>query len=125
MATILVVDDEATVRNVAMRILERIGGFKAVGAPDGAAALAMLAADPATIDLVVVDLSMPGLDGAATIEGMRAVRPDLPAILTSGYGEDETLARCTFEPRPGFLGKPYNPDGLVTAVQQMLDRGAA
>ena len=118
--TVLVVDDEATVLNVAVRILQRIGGYQAVGAGSGEEALAILEADPASIDVALLDMSMPGMDGAATLEALRRVRPDLPAILTSGYGADETLARCEASPRPTYLGKPYNPDGLVAAVQASL-----
>jgi len=117
---VLVVDDEATVRNVAVRILQRMGGYEAVGAEDGAAAVALLEQDPRAIDLVLVDMSMPGMDGAETVAALRRVRPDLPAVLTSGYGEDETLARYEHEPKPGFLGKPYNPEGLVAAVRAIL-----
>ena len=118
--TVLVVDDEATVRNVAVRILQRMGGYEAVSAEDGASAVALLEQDPAAIDLALVDMSMPGMDGAETVMALRRVRPDLAAILTSGYGEDETLARYTAEPKPGFLGKPYNPEGLVAAVRAVL-----
>jgi CheY-like chemotaxis protein len=118
--TVLVIDDEPTVLNVAVRILERIGGYRALGAATGADAVARMDAEPDGIDLAFVDMSMPGMDGAATIEALRERRPDLPAIITSGYGEEETLARCVSLPTPGFLGKPYNPDGLVAAVQAFL-----
>lgn len=118
---ILVVDDEEMIRSVATRILERMGGYATMSAPGGAEALALLA-DPNVphIDAVLIDQSMPGMDGAATLAALRTLRPGLPAIVSSGHDEVETLARCPQDPPPHFVPKPFTPEALLSALRTLL-----
>ena len=118
---VLLVDDEDAVRRVAERGLAR-RGFSVLSAPCAEAALALLA-DPAiaaSLQLVVSDLTMPGLDGAELIEAVRVIRPGLPAILVSGYA-DEPLRKRLAQADILFMPKPYSLRELFEAIEHRLD----
>ncbi|MCC6669618.1 MAG: PAS domain-containing protein [Planctomycetes bacterium] len=116
---ILVVDDEDTVRNYARKVLER-AGFRTLGAANGRAALEAYAAHGAEIAAVLLDLTMPEMDGRETLVALRRVRPDLPVILSSGYTENEVSEHAAPGPRTRFLHKPYEPRLLAEMVGQVL-----
>jgi PAS domain S-box-containing protein len=115
--SVLVVDDERTVRHLARSALQR-RGFAVVLATDGEEALLTLAQNP-RIALVVLDLTMPRLDGLQVLERIRAEHPDLPVILSSGYTA-EGIPAGALGGLTGFLAKPYMPDELVQAVAGLL-----
>ena len=117
--TVLVADDEEIVRSVTVRILQRMG-YQVVSAVDGTEAVARFRAEPERIDLIFVDMSMPGLDGAQTIQAIRESRPDVPAVVSSGWSEQEAIDKCEPSSRLGFLGKPYTPDELAACVRRAL-----
>jgi PAS domain S-box-containing protein len=122
-ATILVVDDEAIVRNSLKRALTRLG-YRVLEAGDGGSALsAMQAADP-PVDLIILDLVLPG-GGAGIFELLKAVRPDVRVLISSGYSPDAEAARGLAERVEGFLPKPYELSQLRTAVTQALSGRAA
>ena len=122
-ATILVVDDEAIVRNSLKRALTRFG-YRVLEAGDGGSALAtMQAADP-PVDLIILDLVLPG-GGAGIFELLKAVRPDVRVLISSGYSPDADAARGLAERVEGFLPKPYELGQLRTAVTQALAGRAA
>jgi PAS domain S-box-containing protein len=122
-ATILIVDDEAIVRNSLKRALTRFG-YRVLEAGDGGAALAtMQAADP-PVDLVILDLVLPG-GGAGIFELLKAVRPDVRVLISSGYSPDADAARGLATRVEGFLPKPYELGQLRTAVAQALTGRAA
>jgi two-component system cell cycle sensor histidine kinase/response regulator CckA len=122
-ATILIVDDEAIVRNSLKRALTRFG-YRVLEAGDGGSALAtMQAADP-PVDLVILDLVLPG-GGAGIFELLKAVRPDVRVLISSGYSPDGDAARGLAERVEGFLPKPYELGQLRTAVTQALAGRAA
>ncbi|MEM8755764.1 MAG: response regulator, partial [Pseudomonadota bacterium] len=119
---ILLVEDEAPVRTFARRALA-LRGYDVVEAEDAEAALAILedaAAAGETIDLVVSDVMMPGLDGPSWVREARKTWPDLSVIFTSGYAEDvfrkglNDLGNC------GFLPKPFTLEDLGAAVKAKL-----
>jgi two-component system, cell cycle sensor histidine kinase and response regulator CckA len=114
--SVLVVDDELQVRQLLARMIERLG-MQALVAADGLAAIELLSADPLAVDMVILDLSMPGLDGAATMRALQAMRSDLRIVLSSGHGEEDSLNRCAGQFPNGFLAKPYRLDD----VRRMLD----
>ena len=122
--TILLVDDEDGVRRVAERALAR-HGWTVLPAASGEQALALLndRGLAAELSALVSDVAMPGLDGAALVEAVRAIRPGLPAILMSGYVEDGFRKRLT-EAEIHFMPKPYAMRDLVSAVDASLQRGA-
>lgn len=122
---ILVVDDEAAIRRLVVRALAR-AGFQAEEAEDGAAAVRQVAVDPAAIDLVLIDLRMPRLDGVDTLRALRGMRPTLPAVLMSGYSErgiDQDLAAHA---ATAFIAKPFALDALLDLVRRTMaaDEGA-
>jgi PAS domain S-box-containing protein len=113
--TVLVVDDEAFVRDVTCRMLEDIG-YRTLDAPDGHAAIAV-ACDPAnSIDAVILDLTMPGMGGRSVLAALRDSRPDLPVILCSGYDRDPAAA----DDAAGFLRKPFHFDALEALLQRVV-----
>lgn len=118
--TILVVDDELTVRDYACRALSR-SGHVVLPADGGEAALA-IAAETAELDVVVSDIVMPGLDGPSLVRALRADRPDLPVVFVSGY-TDERLHGLTLDERTRFLPKPFGPAELRTAIEAVVAGG--
>jgi CheY-like chemotaxis protein len=122
-ATILIVDDEQIVRNSLRRALTRFG-YRVLDAGDGTSALAaMQAADP-PVDLVILDLVLPG-GGAGIFELLKAIRPDVRVLVSSGYSPDAEAARGLAERVEGFLPKPYELSQLKAAVAKALTGAAA
>lgn len=116
-ARVLFVDDEEVLRTVTKQALAQ-RGFVVHSAEDGSAALRRFDADPSAIDVVVTDMSMPGLDGAELIRRLRERRPGLPAILCSGYVETAGLAATEVS---AYLAKPYTIDELVARIRDALE----
>jgi signal transduction histidine kinase/ActR/RegA family two-component response regulator len=115
--TVLVVDDERAIRSLIRRVLER-RGFSIVTANDGAEALQIFRKQSDSIVLVVLDLTMPRMGGRETLERLRAIRPDVSTILTSGYNQD-VIESMIVEPT-AFLHKPFTPRELLAAVSSAL-----
>ncbi len=112
--TVLVVDDEEMVREVLCNMIQDLG-YNAVGANGGGEALALVD-DRGEIDAAIVDLTMPRMNGRAVVAGLRARRPALPVILTSGFDRD----RATAEDVAGFLRKPFRFETLEELLGQVL-----
>ena len=115
--SVLLVEDEAPVRRLAERVLAA-AGWRVFAAADAEAALAALDdADPLHPDVLVTDLAMPGMDGIALIAAVRARlgRPDLPAVVASGYADEASRAELK---GPGivFMPKPYTPRELAARL---------
>jgi two-component system cell cycle sensor histidine kinase/response regulator CckA len=116
--TVLLVDDDDGVRYLADRTLRK-RGWTVLGADSGEAALALLhedAARTAALSIIVTDAAMPGLDGLALVRAVRALRPGLPAILTSGYAE-ATIRGDRGAEGVQFLSKPYTQQAMMAAVE--------
>jgi PAS domain S-box-containing protein len=120
-ARVLVVDDDDAVVEVASAFLSR-SGFDVVTAGSGHEALEILGSDqPETIRSVVLDLSMPELDGLETLDRIRRLRPTVPVVIVSGYAEEVTDARFASHEISAFVRKPFEPDELVAAVRAGFD----
>jgi CheY-like chemotaxis protein len=76
---------------------------------------------PGTIALVLLDMTMPHMGGEVAFREMRAIRPDLKVILSSGYTEEEALGRFQGKGLKGFLQKPYGPKALIAKIQEVLE----
>jgi two-component system cell cycle sensor histidine kinase/response regulator CckA len=116
---ILLVDDEVGVRRLAVRALTR-RGWSVLAADSGEAALELLQEDPnqlAALAAVISDVVMPGMDGPALVRALRQMRPDLPAILTSGYAEEAVRGELTLE-NVLVLSKPYSLKLMLDTVEQ-------
>ncbi|MBK8164861.1 MAG: PAS domain S-box protein [bacterium] len=121
--TVLVVDDEEPVRHVARRYLERLG-FRVETAGDGEEALARLGnRDAGPIDCVLLDLTMPRLDGAETLRRMREGGLDIPVVLASGFDEHDLARRFAGCGVAGYVQKPYLQVDLAERLRTVLAPG--
>jgi CheY-like chemotaxis protein len=116
---ILVVDDEPSVLAVARETLKR-AGFTVLTASDGLAAVEQFRNHAGTIDLVLMDMTMPRMSGVRAMHAIRAIRADACVMLTSGYTEQEAADRIDGDAPDGFIQKPYRPAALVQKIQDML-----
>ena len=118
--TILVVDDEAHIRAGAAQALEH-AGFPVLTAADGREAVAVFRQHAEAVRAVLLDLTMPNMDGAATARELRQIRPDVRIVLTSGYTAEEATRQFTDRDLVGFLQKPYGLKNLIAAVRDALE----
>ncbi len=121
MAQVLVVDDDPTVREVVVSYL-RAGGHDVVDVADGEAAL--LAADRAPVDLVVLDLMLPGIDGLEVCRRLRADAPRLPVIMLTALGTETDRVVGLELGADDYVTKPFSPRELVLRVDGVLRRTA-
>ena len=117
--TVLVVDDEETVREVCATLLQRLG-FQTITAADGDEGLRLFKRHAEEIGCVLLDLTMPRMDGISTFREMKRFRPDIPVILCSGYDEQEATQHFTNEGLAGFLQKPYSLEHLKHKIERVL-----
>ena len=116
---VLVVDDDSMVRDIARAQLEKLG-YEVIEARDGAEAVDTLRKKTDTISLVLLDLSMPGMDGWETLAALRALRSDIPVVIASGYDEARAMQGLRMERPQGFLHKPYKTVDLKRALDSAL-----
>ena len=119
--TILLVDDEESVRSLGNRMLERLG-FKVLIAVDGQQALEIFRELSDEILLVILDLTMPYMDGEETFRELRRIDPKARVIMSSGYTESEITPRFAGKRLSGFLQKPYTLDTLTQRLRDALER---
>ncbi|MEA2545695.1 MAG: two-component system, cell cycle sensor histidine kinase and response regulator CckA [Chloroflexota bacterium] len=119
---VLAVDDDAMVRSVARRLLQSFG-LTVVEAAGGREAIDCFAADPDAIDAILLDLTMPDVGGAEVVREVRAIRPDVPIVLMSGYHEDEAGAAFDGDGLAGFVQKPFTPADLAKRMRVALGTG--
>jgi two-component system cell cycle sensor histidine kinase/response regulator CckA len=116
-ATILLVDDEQSVRAIVLKILRR-AHYNVLEAEDGETALRIAEAHPGKIDLVITDMFMPGLRGREVVERLAPTRPGLRALFISGYADQD--ARTGVPGGANFLNKPFSGQELASAVEKVL-----
>jgi PAS domain S-box-containing protein len=117
--TVLVVDDEDSVRRTVSRVLAVLG-CRVLLAEDGTVAVECVRNFSKPIDLVLLDLTMPILDGVQTLHELRRMRPDMPVILMSGFAETHALAKFGEHRLSGFLQKPFKIDEVQRRVTAVL-----
>ncbi len=118
-ATILVVDDDEDMRTLGRTILEK-QGLEVIAAADGREAIKVFRTYPDVIHVVLLDLTMPHMDGQETFLALRRIRPDVAIILCSGYDEKAAIRRFAGQRPSGFLQKPYRNKELVKMVSEIL-----
>ncbi len=117
---ILLVEDEPMVRDVAARTLAA-NGYQVLQAANGMDALRVAENDPEAIHLVMTDVVMPQLSGPRMVERLRAIRPGLRVLYTSGYTDRAVEQHAVLGAGTAFLQKPFVPDALVRKVREVLD----
>ncbi|MEQ1858918.1 MAG: response regulator [Chthoniobacteraceae bacterium] len=117
---VLVVDDEPTVRTVAARIIEKFG-FTAIVAADGREGVEKFLAHRSEIVAVLMDLTMPHLDGESAFRELRAIDPDVRVVLMSGFNEQDAINRFTGKGLAGFVQKPFKPETLRRKLKEALE----
>jgi len=117
--TVLVVEDEATVRDVVCGALRR-AGYKVIEAANGAEAQMAAELFAGTISLLLTDVVMPGMSGPQLSDRLCAARPGMRVLFISGY-TDDALARYRIESNAWFLQKPMTPQALLRKVRAVLD----
>ena len=116
---VLVIDDEAPVRQVTKQTLEAFG-YRVVLAVDGAEAIAVFARQGAEIAVVLTDMMMPVMDGPATIQVLRRMRPEVRIVAASGLTANGPLAQVASLDVRHFLPKPYTAETLLKTLRQVL-----
>ena len=120
--TVLVVDDEASVRQFARRCLQRFG-FDVLTAEDGREGLAIYKTHQDTIKVVLLDMMMPHMGGEKTFTELRRVNPDVRVVLSSGYNEQDAVRRFAGRGLAGFIQKPYQVEKLEEAIRAAIKSG--
>ena len=114
----LLVEDEAAVRLLGARMLGLLG-YEALTAADGQQAVELYAARWHEIDLVILDLTMPRMDGEEALRELRRINPEVRVILCSGYSAEEIADRFAGKGLAGFLPKPFGLAALKHALEQL------
>jgi len=117
--TVLLVDDSEEVREITATMLRRVG-HTVIATATGEEGLDVFNDQAASIDLVILDMRMPGMGGAETCRRLRVADGDVPIILASGYGIQEEIAELVVDPRTSFLQKPYGLTTLLEAMEMQL-----
>lgn len=117
--TVLVVDDEASVRAVAARILEHYG-FNVLVAADGPDAIEIFREQAERIVCVLLDMTMPQLDGEAVFRTVQQIKPGTRVVLMSGYTEQDVTVQFAGKGLAGFLAKPFTVDELRSKLREVL-----
>ncbi|MCB9478634.1 MAG: PAS domain-containing protein [Deltaproteobacteria bacterium] len=121
LGTVLVVDDEPAIVQTAGETLRR-AGYRVLTAPDGREAIRLVAREQGGIDLVLLDVTMPVLDGRQTLRHIGEIAPDLPVILSSGHARHDVLRDFDGLTVGGFLQKPYRATDLIGSVHKALEQ---
>jgi len=122
--TILLVEDDPAVRAVVTSMLDQ-RGYRLVTAAGGEEALALARATPGTVDLLITDLMMGGLNGRETAEAVREHQPQAKVLYMSGYTDAAVIRVSGHESRISFLQKPFSGDELARRVRELLDTNTA
>jgi DNA-binding response OmpR family regulator len=119
--TILLVDDEESLRHMGRRILAG-AGYGVQTAPSGEAALDLYRREMAGIDLVVLDLGMPGMGGHECLRQILALNPRAKVVIASGYTTDGQEQKALAAGAAAFVAKPFGGAVLLARVREVLDR---
>jgi PAS domain S-box-containing protein len=116
---ILVIDDEDIIRRTAKSMLEHYG-YTVVLAENGKEGVELLKVLAESVSAVLLDMTMPVMNGEEALRYMRAINPDIKVILSSGYNEVEAIRRFTGKGLAGFIQKPYSAPALAEKIRSVL-----
>lgn len=120
---VLVIDDDATVLAITARLLDQ-AGFDVLTAPGGSEGLRIFKDQADEILAVLVDMTMPIMNGEQTCNEIRRVREDVPMVLSSGYSDVECFDRLNECGSVRFLGKPYRAADLIEVFEEIQRAGS-
>jgi two-component system, NtrC family, response regulator AtoC len=115
--TVLIAEDEANMRRVLSALLER-DGYRTLEAPDGAAALDLLAREP--VDAILTDLRMPKLNGLELLEAVRRKHPEIPVIMLTAHGTVGSAVEALKQGAFDYLTKPFDPDEIRGVMEKAV-----
>ena len=118
--TILLVEDDDTFRQIGTECLRELG-YSVVGARDGIEAIEIFSVMKEEVDLVILDLTMPRMNGRDALARMREMVPDVKVLVTSGHHGDQEVREVMALGACGFIGKPYRLDGMGRAIRAALE----
>jgi len=119
---ILLIDDEPVVLATTAELLRELG-CSVLAAAGGGEALEILEREGDAIDAVILDLSMPGMDGAACFKAIRKTHPGLPVVLASGYSRDGRVQELLDQGADDFLQKPFRLSDLARLLEGLVGDG--
>lgn len=118
--TILLVDDEEPLRRLGHELLNR-QGFNVIVAESGERAIEIYKKKKGTIDLVILDVSMPGMGGYLCFEELKRITPHVKVIIVTGYSDDGKVKEIIKSGAAGFVGKPYRLTNILNKIREILD----
>jgi signal transduction histidine kinase/CheY-like chemotaxis protein/HAMP domain-containing protein len=118
-ATVLIVDDEKFIAAMLAEHLQNLG-CRTFQAGNGKEALAFLAEHGDEIDIAILDLNMPVMDGKSTFEKMKEIEPELKVLVASGYTLKGSAEKILAQGAHGFIQKPYSLDTIIAKIRQVL-----
>jgi len=119
--TVLVCEDDAALRKLAVNVLSHFG-YRVIEAIDGQDAIEKFVAHKESIDLVFIDAIMPKKNGMQASNEMKVVCPDVKTIFASGYARDIFEGDNPFDENTTFIHKPYSPNDMLTKTRELLDK---
>ena len=120
---ILVIDDEQIMRDGCSRILSK-DGWSVITAENGKQGLEEIQSHPENIDVILLDLMMPGMSGMEVLDQVRTIDPNLLVIVITGYATVESAVEAMKKGAYDFIPKPFTPDQLRIVVRRALERRA-
>jgi len=118
--TILIAEDNDDLREAAREMIEALG-YRVLLAHDGEEAVQLFSENATSVNLVLLDVVMPHMGGPAALAAMTAIRPDLPAIFTTGYANEADSLASAGKKRTAILQKPYGTATLGQQIRALLD----
>jgi len=118
-ARILVIDDEEIIRNVARDILHELG-YDTILASSGKEGVKIYADKKDFIDLVILDMIMPEMEGKETFKKLKEINPDVKILISSGYNQDSLPEQVMDSGEAGFIQKPYNINEIAEIIKEVL-----
>jgi CheY-like chemotaxis protein len=118
--TILLVDDEAAILEVSKEMLETLG-YRVVTAATGMEAVEIYQNLGQKVDLVILDMIMPGMGGARTFDSLKSLNPDVKVLLSSGYSIDGEARDILARGCKGFIQKPYSAKAFSQRIREILE----
>ncbi|MBN1697701.1 MAG: response regulator [Spirochaetales bacterium] len=117
---ILFIDDEEQIVIMGKQMLERLG-YQVISTTDSSEAISLFKKDKTTIDLVITDQTMPNVTGTMLIRELRRIKPDIPVILTSGFGKITSRQKTENITIQAYLSKPITMEEMSTTVRAVLE----